>query len=200
MEKNKETKALFIQRFVAFIIDVFIITFISSLLMIPFSNTKNNEKYSNQAIELQEKFMKKEIDLQKYMIDYSIVSYHIARENGLVSLIVIFLNICYFVIFQLKMGGQTIGKKLMKIKVISKDGELFMNQMIFRSFMANTILMDIISFVFMMFLSKKLYFYGVLGIESIQYILIIISAFFVMFREDGCSIHDMITHTKVIRV
>ena len=200
MEKNEEKKALFLQRFVAFIIDVFIVTSISSLLVIPFSNSKNNEKYADQAIQLQEDFMNKKIDIQKYMLDYSTISYHIARDNGLVSLISIFLNICYFVIFQLKMGGQTLGKKIMKIKVVSKEGDLFMNQMILRSFMANTILMDIISFVFMLFLSKKMYFYGVLGVESIQYILIIISAFFVMFRKDGCSIHDMITHTKVVKV
>ena len=98
------------------------------------------------------------------------------------------------------MNGQTLGKKIMNIKVVSEDGDLFMNQMLLRSMLSNFILMDIVSFMFMLFLPKYIYLYGVLGIEMIQYLFIIISAFFVMFRKDGRSIHDLLLHTKVVRV
>ena len=117
----------------------------------------------------------------------------------MISLITIALNILYFVVYQLYNKGQTIGKKLMKIKIISTDGELFMNQMIFRAFIANFILVDLISFLFMLTKSKELYFYGTGIFQFIQYIIVIVSVFMIMFRKDGCSIHDKLVHTKVIR-
>ena len=98
------------------------------------------------------------------------------------------------------MNGQTIGKKIMKIQIVSTEGNLFMNQMILRSMLSNFILMDIISFVFMLFLPKSIFLYGLLGIEIIQYLLVIVSALLIMFRKDGRSIHDILLHTKVVRV
>ena len=97
------------------------------------------------------------------------------------------------------MNGQTFGKKLIKIKIVSDQGDLFMNQMILRSMFSNFILMDIISFIFMLFVSKSYYLYGVFAIETIQYILVVISVLMIMFRKDGCSVHDLLVHTKVVR-
>ena len=97
------------------------------------------------------------------------LTYTIARKNGFVSLITIVINILYFVVFQLYNKGQTIGKELMKIKVISDTDELTMNQMIFRSFIANSILLDIITFMFMLSNSRMTYFTGIAIFGTIQY-------------------------------
>ena len=200
VKKSEGKKALFIQRFVAFIVDILIVTTVASLISYPFMNSKKNNEYSDQAVELQEKILNNELSTKEYIIEYSDISYKIARENGILALITIFLNVCYFVILQLKMNGQTFGKKLMKIKIVSDQGDLFMNQMILRSMFSNFILMDIISFIFMLFVSKSYYLYGVFAIETIQYILVIISVLMIMFRKDGRSIHDMLFHTRVVRV
>ena len=197
MEKNK---ALFIQRFVAFIIDLFIITIISTVISIPFVNYEKNNKYSEKISSIQKNMIDNKISINQYLIEYSDVVYKISRDSGIVSLIIITLKICYYVIFQIKNKGQTIGKKIMKIKVISNNKDLFMNQMILRSFISNFILMDIISFMFMLFLPKSIYFYSVLGIESIFYLLTFISGLFIMFRKDGRSIHDILVNTSVVRI
>ena len=200
VRKINGKKALFIQRFIAFIIDILIVTTVASIISMPFIDTSKNNKYSQEAIELQEKVMNDKIKLSEYIVEYNDISYKIARDTGFVALITIFLNICYFIIFQLKMNGQTIGKKIMKIQIVSNEGNLFMNQMILRSMLSNFILMDIISFVFMLFLPKSIFLYGLLGIEIIQYVLVIVSALLIMFRKDGRSIHDILLHTKVVRV
>ena len=87
----------------------------------------------------------------------------------------------------------------MNIKLISDTGELFMNQMIYRSLLANFILVDIISFIFMLVSPKSVYFYGVGLSQFIQYVIVFISIFMIMFRKDGCAIHDKLAHTRVIR-
>jgi uncharacterized RDD family membrane protein YckC len=58
----------------------------------------------------------------------------------MLSLITILIEVLYFVVFQLYNGGQTFGKKITKIKVVSESNDLTMNQMIFRSLLSNYIL------------------------------------------------------------
>ena len=198
-EKDGKRKALFFQRLVAFIIDMILISFIAALITAPFTNSEKLEKLEKKEIQVLKDYTNEKIDSETYMINYSNVYYSISRVSGLTSLATIFLEVLYFVVYQLYKNGQTIGKKLMKIRVISKDGELSMNQMIFRSFISNFILMNIINFVLMLFTKKSIYFYASTTIGSIQYIIVIISIFMVMFKKNGCAIHDMLVHTEVIR-
>ena len=52
---NGFKKALFIQRFLAFMIDAFIILVLTSIISIPFVNNKQIEKLNNKSYELIEK-------------------------------------------------------------------------------------------------------------------------------------------------
>ena len=86
-------------------------------------------------------YISQKIDISEYTSESISVSYEMAKKQGILSLTTIFLNILYFVVFQVKNNGQTVGKKLLKIKVSScDDEELTMNQMIFRSLIINSIL------------------------------------------------------------
>ena len=198
-EKDGKRKALFFQRLVAFIIDMVLISFIAALISAPFTNADKLEKLEKKEIQILKDYTNEKIDSETYIINYTDVYYNISRTSGITSIAVIFLEVLYFVVYQLYKGGQTIGKKIMKIRVISKDGELSMNQMIFRSFISNFILMNIISFILMLFTKKSIYFYTNTIIGSIQYIIVIISIFMVMSKKNGCAIHDKLVHTEVIR-
>ena len=88
----------------------------------------------------------------------------------------------------------------MKIKVISIKNELTMNQMIFRALLINSILLELISFGFMLFSSKEVYFYGVGIFEIIQSIIIVSSALMIMYSKNSRGIHDLVTHTEVIKL
>ena len=200
MKTKSNVKAFFVQRLVAFIIDILLVSSVVSVITIPFVNEKDTKKFTKSATELVEKFSNNEISNEEFIEENKELSYNMARSTGIVSLVTIIMNILYFVVYQLYNKGQTVGKRLMRIKIKSDDGELFMNQMIFRAFIANFILVDLISFIFMVFASKDMYFYITGIFQGIQYLIVIISIFMVLTRKDGCSIHDKLMHTKVVRI
>lgn len=201
MKKKEVTnKALFIQRFLAFIIDVVLVSTIASCIVTPFMDSKSILKLNESANEVAEKFVNQEIDVDTYFSEVMNITYQMARKNGLLSIVSLFLEILYFVVYQFYQNGQTIGKKLLKIKVVSNDEhDLTMNQMIFRSLIINSILCEMIVVGFMVFASRSVYFCGVGIAEVLQYVVLLISAFMVMFSKSGCGLHDLIAHTKVIR-
>ena len=144
--ENKEN-TYFTKRVFAYLIDILLVSFIASILSTPFLDAKRVENLSNQATKIVDQFQKNEISTEEYVIQYGNISYSIAREQGIVSIFVILLTILYFVVYQIYSKGQTLGKKLMKIRVESETDELTINQMIFRSFMINSLLLYIIDFI-----------------------------------------------------
>ena len=195
----KREKAYFSQRLLAFVIDLCIISFLSSIITTPFINQEKTDKLSDEAMTIIENYVNGDIDINTYFDEFTTVSYRLAQNSGLQSLIVIVFNILYFVVYQLYSKGQTIGKKIMKIKVISDDGDLDMNQMIFRSFISNFIFIDIISFVLMLISKNSVYFYSIALVEMIQFIVTFVSIIMILNNKDGRAVHDKLVHTRVVR-
>lgn len=201
LQKSKTSeKALFIQRLAAFILDVFIVSMVASLISYPFLDLDSIDKLNEASTQIVDQYMTQKISIDNYVSESISISYEMARKQGVVSLITIFLNVLYFVVFQIKNDGQTIGKKLLKIKIEStSDDKLTMNQMIFRSLIINSILVDMVSFCFLLFTNREAYFYGVGVLSIVQFVIIAASGFMVMFSEKRQGIHDMIAHTNVVR-
>ena len=200
MGKVENNKAFFVQRLGAFLIDMFIVTFLASLIAVPFSSINKNDNTEEKIIELMEQYQNQEIVDDDFVAQMTDLYYQSARSSGLISLITIGVYLLYFVVYQMRKKGQTIGKKLMKIRVVSDVGELNMNQLLFRAFIADFILVELISFILMLFASKSSYIYSVFLVESIQYLIVVISIFMIMNKRDGRAIHDKIEKKTVIRV
>ncbi len=197
--KKKTSKAYFVQRLIAFMIDILLVYTVASLVATPFIDTKESEKITEEISELINQTTNQEITTREFADRNMDLSYQMARKNGFISLISIIVNILYFVVFQLYNKGQTIGKQIMKIRIKSDLDELTMNQMIFRSFIANSILLDIITFMFMLSNSRLVYFYGITTFGTIQYTITFVSIFMVLIRKDGRAIHDLLVKTRVVR-
>lgn len=197
--KKKTKKAYFVQRLIAFLIDILLVYTITSIVAMPFVDTKESKKVNEEINELLDQTTKQEITTREFADRNMDLSYRVARKNGIISLITLVVNILYFIVFQLYNKGQTIGKQIMKIRVKSDHGELTMNQMIFRAFIANSILLDLITFMFMLSNSRLVYFYGITTFSTLQYSITLISIFMILIRKDGCAIHDLLVHTKVVK-
>ena len=206
MKKNKEEveiyreKALFIQRFVAFLLDIMIVLFISSFAILPVVNQTNLEKLSLESEELAKNLKEEKIDAETYLNQSLDINYEISRQNGLSTIITIIIYILYFVVFQFYNKGQTLGKKLMKIQVVpTEKKELSLNQLLLRATINNFILFDTIILLFTIFGGRNLYIGSVYVFESIQYILILVSAIMIMIRKDGRGVEDFVAKTQVLR-
>lgn len=200
LEDSNKDKALFIQRLCAYFVDIIIVSFVASLISSPFINIDKVEKLNEQSEEIMENFVQQEIDFNEYTVEYANITYDLSKTLGAQSLITITVGILYYVVFQLYMGGRTLGKMLLKIKVVSTSGsDLTMNQMLFRSFIANSILLDILSMVFIIFTDREIFFYCYGIFSLIQSVIVFVSLFTIMYGKEGLAIHDKLVHTKVIR-
>ena len=200
-KEEKSKKALFVQRLCAFLIDVLLVSFGASFLAMPFVDADSIEKLNVEMNSVTESYLNAEIDEKTYLTESSSITYQLAKKNGLLTFITIFIEILYFVVYQLYNSGQTLGKKLLKIKVVSLDEEdLNVNQMIFRTLIINSILYGFINFAFTIFASQNTYFYGMLVVEVIQYIFVFISCVMIMFGKSGKGLHDLMSQTRVVRI
>ena len=198
--KAKGEKALFVQRFIAFLLDIFILSSIASLISYPFLDAKSIDKLNKNSSEVIEKYTTGEIDMDTYVDEVKGISYQLSQKQGVVSLVTLFLAVLYFIVYQYYNNGQTIGKKLMKIKVVSStDKEITMNSFIFRSLIVNSILVDMISFAIVIFGNETAYFYGVAICGIIKYTLLLICGFMVMWSKSGLGLHDRIAHSTVVK-
>ena len=70
MKTKGDKKAYFIQRLVAFIIDILLVSAVASLIAIPFVDRKESEKLSKETTVLAEKFINSEISNEEFIEDF----------------------------------------------------------------------------------------------------------------------------------
>lgn len=190
----------FSKRLLAFIIDMIILGIASSILTFPFSNTENYKKLTKESTQVMEDYLDKKITPETYLSRSSDISYDLSKEIGLKTIITIGIYILYFIVYQFYNNGKTLGKKLMKIKIVSDNdkGELSMNQIAVRSLIINSILVNLITLSVTIFGTKDVYFITSMVMQVLDMILMFTIAIMVLSREDKRGLHDIITHTKVI--
>lgn len=196
---SKTDKASFIQRLCAYIIDIVIVAFVASLIAVPFVDSDAVLKLTDGLYEVMEKYSTAEISHAVYMTESIPLTYQLARKSGVITLITLFLEVLYFIVFQFRNNGQTFGKKVMRIKVVSTKGEMTMNQMLIRALIINAILLDMIVLAFVIFGSPDIYYYGSLVFEEIQNFVLCASIVMIIFSKKRKGLHDLISHCEVIK-
>lgn len=194
-------KPYFFPRLVAYIIDVILVSIICSGIMFFIPENKNYDKYMKEYEKIQTDFMiENKITAEEYFNKSLDVVYDIDYNNVLPIIIEVVLIILYFVVFQFYNKGQTFGKKLMKLRVISvKDEELTLNQVAYRALIINSILINILMLGSLLFLGRNYYFYANTTLQFIAVIIEFTTLMMILFRKDGRGLHDVIAGTKVIQ-
>ena len=190
-------KANFIQRALAYLLDIFIISFIFSIITIGFKpNTEIEKKYN----EVYDNYIKGEITAEQYLDEYTDVLYDMQKANALPNAINTVLIIVYFIVFQYLNKGQTIGKKLLKIKIVNEDKkEISLKQMLIRGIMIYSILSSLINIILFFNVSRKVYMTSYLSIGGIETLILFLSAIFILYRNDKKALHDIASKTIVIK-
>ena len=191
--------AQFNKRFFAYIIDIFIVLVIANLITMFIPISEKTQDYYKELHTTQKKMYDKEIDVKEYTDIVLEDNYNISKGTVLISLTSIIIYILYFVVYQVYNNGQTVGKKLMKIKVKSiTDESLSINTMLFRALIIYGIATNIINLILILLLKKELYLSISNTISIIQSLIVIISVFMILFSKQKRGIHDIITKTEVV--
>lgn len=200
MKKEQHLKALFSQRFVAFMIDLILVSFITSLVTAIIPTNSSIDKLYDQQVKIVENYTNQKITMQEYVNQLVDINYDIAKQTGIITLVSIAISLLYYVLYVYKNDGQSIGKKMMKIKIQKKDKdkELTMNDLLFRTMILQGTLVSIIGFCTILFLDKDTYLATNSLLNLIQYSILIISFFLVAFTKERQGLHDMIAKTEVV--
>ena len=200
MKKEQHLKALFSQRFVAFMIDLILVSFITSLVTAIIPTNSSIDKLYDQQVKIVENSTAGKIPMQEYVNQLVDINYDIAKQTGIITLVSIAISLLYYVLYVYKNDGQSIGKKMMKIKIQKKDKdkELTMNDLLFRTMILQGTLVSIIGFCTILFLDKDTYLATNSLLNLIQYSILIISFFLVAFTKERQGLHDMVAKTEVV--
>lgn len=193
-------KNLSYKRIFSYIIDLLIVSVVSTLLT---SFIPLNDRYSKVEEELLiivEQYVQKEIDDKTYLDQVNDLSYIITKETVVVQIVSTMITLVYFVVFQYYFNGQTLGKKLMKIKVVSNDEnkKINMNNFLIRSLIIDSILLNLVSIITILLLNQNAYFKTYDIATYIFLIIYIVSYIMISFRKDERGLHDILAGTKVI--
>ena len=194
------------KRISAYLLDIFFIYLLLSLITsIRFINPtyeKFQESYEKYS-EVTKRYYDKEITLNEYQElnkdnFYNVTKYSVSSTAAII--VVIFL---YFGVFQKYNQGQTLGKKIMKIKVSSNDDKdvsiwkyflrILPNYYVFIgsvvALLINSILVFVIGSNYYMTISSMVT-YVFFGIGVVDFVMM-------LFRKDKRALHEVISNTKV---
>lgn len=125
--------------------------------------------------------------------------YILNKNNKAYTIITLICTLLYFGVLQYLLKGQTIGKRLLKIKVVSaKNKKLNILTYTFRSLIVNDVLLNTVGVLFLIFASKKVYTSANNIVGTLVSICEAIIIFTVMTNQEGRGLHDLLFGTKVI--
>lgn len=192
-----------LKRIVAYIIDYLLITLVSTALVyITFINPRYDEylEASKEYNAVAEQYYSKEITAKEFSEQINDLSYEL-NSTGYVytigNIIIIFL---YFGIFVYFTKGQTLGKRIMGIKIVSNKGkDLKIYNYFIRAFILNGVILNLCTLIAICF-KESTYLKIYSAASNFDLILMIILFLMILFWKDGRGLHDILAGTKVIDV
>lgn len=163
---------------------------------------ENLSKYYEDSKLSKKEYKKLEGEVEKdYQKKYEDLAYKIAKNSSISSAIYIIVTILYFGIFNLVTDGQTLGKKIFKLKIVSSnDGKPNIVSYLIRSVLLYNTIYYLVSLIGIYTLNKENYYLVTNIVYQIQYYIQIIIICMVMLRTDGRGLHDILAKTKVISI
>ena len=198
---EEQVKVPMYKRVLAFIIDFLLVAIVSAIVMyaIPHSDkyneTLNNSTALRKAMyESEEQLSTKELMEISNELTYDTYKYGML-ENG----ITIVIMLSYFTLFTFFNHGQTVGKMLVKTKVVDKDGnEPSLLGCFLRSIFISRSFGDIITLILVLSMKRATFIKSYYYIDMVLTVIWIACPIVAIWRQDGRGLHDLIGGTKVL--
>lgn len=157
-----------------------------------YKDRKLTEEEYNEVIE--------SLNLQYQDIDIN-YSYKLLKYSLIPTIVNLMSIMLYFIVMQFYFGGQTLGKKILKLKVVSNnDKKLSIVNYLIRSLVVNELFINILNVICLLVLSKGNYLTYNKIIYVVTYILEMAILFTIVFDKHNRGLHDYISNTKVIEL
>lgn len=194
-------KASTFERVLAFIIDLLVVSAISLLLTFWMPLTKEYHDAAKKIADAESKFKDDKITEEAYFKIYENENYIQRKESITQSAINIVVMIGYYVTFVFYYGGQTLGKKWLKIRLIDNEENVPNQLKLFvRSGIINNLFFSIVSLGLLPFISKDNYLFYFKYISMGIAVLWLVILFMVTIRKDKKGLHDLLLKTDVVKM
>ena len=189
------------KRAIAYFIDLMIVAILSSLLSLVFTNAEKNSVNSQKLVDLTNQLVEKKITTEEYYKEFDAINYEVTLEGIPTTVITCVVIVIYYVVLSYFCHGITLGKYLMKLKIVSaKDKELSIGNYLLRSLIVNLLLTNLSSVILVKLLTKTSYISVYPKVSNAFTLLLLVSMIMIMYREDGRGLHDFMAGTKIVRM
>lgn len=187
-----------LKRVLAYIIDIFIVSIVASIILLIPGINKYQDEY-NEAYETYLSSVSSEGSNQLTESESKQLTYDLNKYGTISTVVNISLTLIYFVIIQDKLKGQTLGKKLMKLQVVSNsDKKINMLNYLIRAIILCSIIFNIVNIILVHLLNYNSYYNSYMVLSIVQEFVSVVICLMVVLRSDGRGVHDMLSGTKVI--
>lgn len=190
-----------LKRIIAFVIDIVIVSLVVSLInLLPLDPYK--DKYKDTYEKYNEVVQKStEDEKNDYKDEIIELNYEVYKYRTYSSMFSATALILYFGVLSLVMNGQTLGKKIMKLRVVSNnEKKLNFWKYLIRIVILNNIWLSLINVGAVYVVSGVKFYYVTYVISMLSSLIYMLNLIMVMFRKDNRGLHDMVAGTKVILV
>lgn len=190
-----------LKRIIAFVIDIVIVSLVVSLInLLPIDPYQ--DKYKDTYEKYNEVVRKSTEDgSHDYKDEIIELNYEVYKYRTYSSVFSAAALILYFGVLPLVMNGQTLGKKVMKLRVVSNNNKkLNFWKYLIRIVILNNIWLSLINVGAVYIVDGVKFYYVTYVISMISSLVYMLNLIMVMFRKDNRGLHDMVAGTKVIEV
>lgn len=190
--------ASFTRRLIAYIIDFIFIGAILMILAYFMPKSANFDFLTRDMNELTEQAMNNEITFEAYTREFAQNLIELDRASVVYNATSFIILVIYYVIIPI-FTSKTLGKQIMKIKIKRNDDKkLNILNTFTRSIIDIGLLYSLITVYLVQMVNYKTYFFVLIIFGIIQFLLVIISIFMILYRRDKRGLQDILSKSNVV--
>ena len=186
------------KRILAYLIDVVIVLLASSMLSsISYLNPQleTYNKYYDEYSEKTKDYLDKKTADDEYLQITNDYSYKLERNSVYSSIISVVTILLYFGVFQKYNNGQTLGKKLLNIRV---KGNLNVFKYLLRTAIIYNVFINVAKIILIVALDQNQYLIANKYLYALALVVEVTTIVMIMLRKDHKGLHDLIVGSEVI--
>ena len=190
--------ASFTRRLVAYIIDFIFISAILMMLAYFMPKSANFNFLTQDMNELTEQAMNNEITFEAYSREFAKNLIELDKISVIYNALSFIILVVYYVVIPI-FTKRTLGKQIMRIKIVHVNNKkLNILNTFTRSIIDIGLLYSLITVYLVQIVDYKTYFFTLIIFGIIQFLLVIISIFMILYRRDKRGLQDILSRSNVV--